>query len=61
MIFTKMTLFLLIWSSAEILKKTQDVNGVQLKILTSPGLTPLTGCQFITSKSVLQLKALTSS
>jgi hypothetical protein len=32
----------------KIIKNTENVNGVRLKIPTSPGLTPLTGCRFIT-------------
>jgi hypothetical protein len=56
MIFTKNDNFELIWSSAEILKNTQDVNRVRLKMATSPGLTQLTGCRFITKKYVTTKK-----
>jgi hypothetical protein len=43
-------IFGLIWLSAKILKNTQNINGVRLKMPTSPGLTPLTRCRFITKK-----------
>jgi hypothetical protein len=52
MVFTKNDTFGLIWSSAEILKNTQDVNGVRLKMPTSLSLTLLTGCPFITKNCV---------
>jgi hypothetical protein len=44
----KLYFFVLIWSSEEILKNTQDVNGVQIKMSTLSSLTPLTECRFIT-------------
>jgi hypothetical protein len=56
MTFTKNDTFGLIWSNAEILKNTQDVNGVRLKMLTSPDLTPLTRCRFITKNYVTTKK-----
>jgi hypothetical protein len=56
MVFTKNDTFGLIWSNAEILKNTQDVNGVRLKMPTSLGLTPLMGCRFITKNCVTTKK-----
>jgi hypothetical protein len=50
MVFIKNDNFGLIWSSAENLKNIQNVNGVRLKMPTSPALTPLTRCHFITKK-----------
>jgi hypothetical protein len=41
MVFTKNDNFGLVWLSAEILKNTQNINGVRLKISTFPDLTPL--------------------
>jgi hypothetical protein len=56
MVFTKNENFRLVWSSTEIIKNTKDVNGVRLKMPTSLGLTPLTGCCFITKNSVTNKK-----
>jgi hypothetical protein len=56
MVFTKNDNFGLIWSSAEILKNTQDINEFRFKMPTSPGLTSLTGCHFITKKCVTTKK-----
>jgi hypothetical protein len=50
MVFTKNDNFGLVWSSEEILKNTQYINGIRIKMPTSPGLTPLTGYYFITKK-----------
>jgi hypothetical protein len=53
---TKNVIFLRFWlwevkdASTEILKKTQDINGVRLLKPMSSGLTSLMGCRFITWK-----------
>jgi hypothetical protein len=36
------------WQGTKIIKNTENVNGVWLKMPTSPGLTSLMGCRFIT-------------
>jgi hypothetical protein len=38
------------------MKNTENVNGVQVKMSTSQGLTPLTGCRFITKNLVTNKK-----
>jgi hypothetical protein len=45
-------IFRLIWSIIEILKNTQDVNRVSIKMPTFSDLIPLTECRFITKNYV---------
>jgi hypothetical protein len=52
MVFTKNDNFDLVWSNTEIIKNTKNINGVQIKMAMSPGLTPLTGCRIIIKNSV---------
>jgi hypothetical protein len=40
------------WQGRKIIRNTENINGVRLKMHTSPGLTPLTGCRFITYNSI---------
>jgi hypothetical protein len=56
MVFTKNDNFELVWSSTEIIKNTKNINGVRLKMSTSPGLTPLMGCHFMTKNSITNKK-----